>query len=143
MRILLVDAHSIIFAWPELRKLHVRKMILARDELTRLLTAYQDSTGIKVVAVFDGKGAKTEEESQPGGIQIFYSSVEKTADQILERLTAKYGKTYDMTVATSDHLVQQTCITFGAFAINAEEFKSTLTAAEKDFSREIKKHRRR
>lgn len=62
MRILLVDAHSIIFAWPELRKLHARKMMLARDELTRLLTAYQDSTGIKVVAVFDGKGAKTQDE---------------------------------------------------------------------------------
>lgn len=143
MRILLVDAHSIIFAWPELRKLHTRKMMLARDELTRLLTAYQDSTGIKVVAVFDGKGAKTQEESEPGGIQIFYSSVEKTADNILERLVAKYSKTYDMTVATSDHLVQQTCITFGAFAISADELKNTLTAAEKDFSREIKKHKRK
>lgn len=143
MRILLVDAHSIIFAWPELRKLHARKMMLARDELTRLLTAYQDSTGIKVVAVFDGKGAKTQEESEPGGIQIFYSSTEKTADNILERLVAKYGKTYDMTVATSDHLVQQTCITFGAFAISADEFKTTLAAAEKDFSREIKKHKRK
>jgi predicted RNA-binding protein with PIN domain len=142
MRVLLVDAHSIIFAWPKLRALHARKMMLAREELIRQLTAYQDSTGTKVVVVFDGQGAKTQEESQPGGIQVFYSSVEKSADHILERLAATYGKTYDMTVASSDHMVQQTCITFGTFAITAEELKRTLEQAEGDFKKELKKHRR-
>jgi predicted RNA-binding protein with PIN domain len=52
MRYLIVDGHSVIFAWPELRKLHARRTALARDELVKILTAYQDASGVRVVAVF-------------------------------------------------------------------------------------------
>ena len=45
MRYLLVDAHSVIFSWPELHALHLRNGVVAREELTRRLTAYQDATG--------------------------------------------------------------------------------------------------
>ena len=34
MRYTLVDGHSVIFAWPELRKLHTRRTELARGELS-------------------------------------------------------------------------------------------------------------
>ena len=54
MRYLIVDGHSVIFAWPELRLQHGRRTGAARDELVRQLTAYQDASGIRVVAVFDG-----------------------------------------------------------------------------------------
>src|SRR5262245_36681667 len=98
MRFLLVDAHSAIFAWPELRALHRRNMEAARAQLIQRLTAYQDATGVRVVAVFDGKGARATQEKVPGGIQIFYSGAKGTADQIIERLVAKYAKEHDMTV---------------------------------------------
>ena len=52
-RYLVVDGHSVIFAWPELRKLHGRRSSLARDVLIRQLRAYQDWTGVHVVVVFD------------------------------------------------------------------------------------------
>jgi predicted RNA-binding protein with PIN domain len=81
MRILIVDGHSIIFAWPELRKLHGRRTALARDELVKQLTAYQDASGVRVVAVFDGKGVKSNEATVPGGIQVFYSASGQTADK--------------------------------------------------------------
>ena len=73
MRYLLVDAHSVIFSWPELHELHRRNGLVAREELTRRLTAYQDATGVRVVVVFDGKGARANSEKMPGGIQVFYS----------------------------------------------------------------------
>src|SRR5437763_6937307 len=85
MRVLIVDGHSVIFAWPEMRKLHDRRMILAREAVVKLLTEYQDVSGVHVVAVFDGKGSRASEETEPGGIQIFYSGADQTADDIIER----------------------------------------------------------
>src|SRR5215475_7976654 len=53
-RYLIVDGHSVIFAWPELRKLHARRSSLAREALIKQLRDYQDWTGVRVVVVFDG-----------------------------------------------------------------------------------------
>ncbi len=143
MRYLLVDAHSAIFAWPELRDIHRRHMEAARGQLIQRLTAYQDATGIKVVAVFDGKGAKHSQEHPPGGIQVFYSGSKGTADQIIERLVARYASVHDMTVATDDLLVQQTAITFGGFAISTEALAKLLDEADADVARRLKRLRRK
>ena len=70
-RYLIVDGHSIIFAWPELRKLHARRSSLAREALLKQLRDYQDWTGVGVVAVFDGKGKKVDATSDPAEVQVF------------------------------------------------------------------------
>jgi predicted RNA-binding protein with PIN domain len=141
-RYLIVDGHSVIFAWPELRALHSKKTASARDQLTKLLTEYQDFTGIHVVVVFDGRGATVSQETQPGGIQVFYSSSGHTADDIVERLVAKYGKMYPITVATSDHLEQQTAITFGADCISADGLRELLESTRRDFAQEMKRRKK-
>jgi hypothetical protein len=138
MRYLLVDGHSVIFAWPELRLLHERRTALAREELVKRLTEYQDASGVRVVAVFDGKGGKLSEESAPGGIQIFYSAAGQTADAIIERLVAKYGHEHELTVATGDHMEQQTAISFGAVAITPESLREHLGEAAGDLARRLK-----
>jgi predicted RNA-binding protein with PIN domain len=143
MRVLIVDGHSVIFAWPEMRALHTRRTSLARDALVKVLTEYQDSSGVHVVAVFDGKGAHANEATEPGGIQIFYSGVDQTADDIIERLAAKYATQHDITVATSDHLEQMTVTTFGANWIPAESLPSLLNESRQDLDRELKKLKRR
>ena len=143
MRYLLVDAHSVIFAWPELRSLHAKRMSLAREELIKRLTHYQDVSEYRVVAVFDGQGPKNSASSVTGGIQVFYSSTQHTADSIIERLVAKYGQEHDLTVVTNDHLEQQTATTFGAIAIPVESLLFRMKEADKDLGREIKKLRLR
>jgi predicted RNA-binding protein with PIN domain len=143
MRILIVDGHSIIFAWPELRKLHGRRTALARDELVKQLTAYQDASGVRVVAVFDGKGVKSNEATVPGGIQVFYSASGQTADSIVERLVAKYAGEHEITVATSDFMEQQTVTSFGALVVSAEGLRPWLEDARSGLAREIKKWKRR
>jgi uncharacterized protein len=141
-RYLIVDGHSIIFAWPELRALHSKKTASARDRLAKLLTEYQDFTGIHVVVVFDGRGTTISQETEPGGIQIFYSSSGHTADDIVERLVAKYGSMYPITVATSDHLEQQTAITFGADCISADGLRELLESTRREFAEEMKRRKR-
>ena len=142
MRYLLVDGHSVIFAWPELSKLHRHRTALARDALVKLLTDYQDSSGMRVVVVFDGKGERNSEETTPGGIQVFYSAGDRSADSVIERLVAKYGKEHDMTVVTNDHMEQQTVISFGGLAISTDSLRELLDLEAKDLARRLKKHRR-
>jgi len=123
---LIVDGHSVIFAWPELRTLHQRRTSLARDALVRHLRDYQDWTGVRVVVVFDGKGAAVDAGSFPGEVQIFYSREGQTADSIVERLASKYGAHFKLLVATSDYLEQETVSACGAEYISAEGLRGLL-----------------
>lgn len=141
MRYLLVDAHSVIFSWPELRRIHQIRQESGRDELVKRLTLFQDSSEYRVIAVFDGSGPCTSSDSASDGIQVFYSSAKKTADSVIERLCAKYGSVYDLTVVTNDLMEQQTAITFGALAVRVETFLSWASDAEKETRRVIKKNR--
>jgi len=143
MRYLIVDGHSVIFAWPELRKLHTRRTELARNELVKILTEYQDASEVRVVAVFDGKGEKSNEATEPGGIQIFYSAAGQTADAIVERLVAKYASQHEITVATDDHMEQQTATSFGALVVSSAGLRPWLEDAQRDLARRLKQHRRK
>ena len=124
-----------------MRVLHAKRMTLAREAVVKLLTEYQDSTGIHVVAVFDGKGAKKSTETTvPGGIQVFYSGADRTADDLIERLAAKYAGEHEITVATSDLLEQQTVISFGALAVSTDTLKTLIEEARGDLQRRLKRH---
>lgn len=126
---LIVDGHSAIFSWPELRALHERRSSLARDMLIRKLRDYQDWTGVRVIVVFDGKGAAVDATADPGEIQIFYSRAGQTADMIVERLASKYGSRFQLLVATSDYLEQQTAAACGAECVSVDGLRSLLETA--------------
>jgi hypothetical protein len=126
---LIVDGHSVIFAWPELLAMHQRRTSLARDALVRKLRDYQDWTGVRVVVVFDGRGAAVDASAEPGEIQIFYSREGQTADSVVERLASKYGSQYRLLVATSDYLEQETASACGAECISAEALRGLLDEA--------------
>jgi predicted RNA-binding protein with PIN domain len=128
-RYLLVDGHSIIFAWPELRKLQARRSSLAREALLKQLRHYQDWTGVRVVIVFDGKGKKIDASSEPGDVQIFYSRTGQSADAIIERLASKYAKRFELMVATSDSLEAETVLACGAEWISPEALRDLLSRA--------------
>ena len=126
-RYLIVDGHSVIFAWPELRKLHARRFSLAREGLIKRLRDYQDWTGVRVVVVFDGKGRKIEATSDPADVQVFYSRTEQTADAIIERLASKYAKRFELFVATSDSMEGETVEACGAEWISPEALRGLLS----------------
>ncbi len=127
---LIVDGHSVIFAWPELRVLHERRTSLARDALARKLRDYQDWTGVRVVVVFDGRGSDVDAIAEPGEIQIFYSRAGQTADSIVERLASKYGSQFRLLVVTSDFLEQETAAACGAECLSAEGLRGLLDEAQ-------------
>jgi predicted RNA-binding protein with PIN domain len=130
-RYLIVDGHSVIFAWPELRKLHQRRPYLAREALLKQLRHYQDWTGVRVIAVFDGRGDRVTEVADPGEVHIFYSKRGQTADAIIERLAGRYGRRFDLSVATSDLLEGQTVHASGASWISPELLRQLIKDAIK------------
>lgn len=123
---LIVDGHSVIFAWPELRALHGRRTSLAREALAKTLRDYQDWTGVHVVVVFDGKGDEVGASANPGEIQIFYSRGGQTADALIERLAGKYAGQFRLLVATDDYLERETVSASGADWISAEALRDLL-----------------
>ena len=125
-RYLIVDGHSVIFGWSELRKLQARRSSLAREALVKRLRDYQDWTGVHVVVVFDGQGRKIESTSDPGDVQVFYSRTGQTADAIIERLASKYAKRFELVVATSDSMEGETVEACGAEWISPEALRGLL-----------------
>src|SRR5438045_9629101 len=117
-RYLIVDGHSVIFAWPDLHKLHQRRTSSAREALGKRLRDYQDWTGVRVVLVFDGRGTDVTASADPHEIQIFYSRKGQTADAIVERLASKYAAEVDLMVATSALLERQTVASVGAVSVS-------------------------
>ncbi|MDX2079685.1 MAG: NYN domain-containing protein [Terrimicrobiaceae bacterium] len=142
-RVLIVDGHSMIFQWPDLADLHARKSAAAREELVRRLRGLQDASDWTVAVVFDGRGAKASDASEPGGIHIFYSKAGQTADSVIERLAAKYALTCDVTVATDDRLERVTAEAFGSSSMSCMQLRLEIEAADSAVGREIEKLRRR
>ena len=90
------------------------------------LRDYQDWTGVRVIVVFDGRGSKVQATADPHEIQVFYSRTGQTADAIIERLASKYAGRFELRVATSDYLEQETVSACGAEAISPEMLRALL-----------------
>ena len=142
---LLVDAHNLIFATPDLGDLHRRNPAAAREQLVRLLERHQDASGVRVVVVFDGgtQPNTTAALSSPAGVQIFYPQAGQTADAIIERLVLKYAATQRLTVATNDNLIRTAAVAAGASTMDSETLLIELQRAEEEMRGTLEKLRRR
>ncbi|MBV6497838.1 MAG: hypothetical protein CJBNEKGG_00050 [Prosthecobacter sp.] len=138
---LLVDGHNVMHAWPELAR-HMRsagKRHLARTELLQRLRHLQDMSGMQVVVVFDGTTARVTEEREPEGLQIIFADAGHTADDLIEKLVARYAGERSMQVASADGLVRETITAFGAGWISPDMLKSLCDDAERDMRGRIGK----
>lgn len=143
-RFLLIDGHSLIHAWDELRVLHVRRGELrfrAREELLKQMRTLQDMTSERVVVVFDGTQSKLTDEREDGGVQVFYADAGHTADSVIERLAAKYAGTYALRVCTADKMIWEGVRASGALWISPLTLRDELARAEQDLRRRIGKRR--
>ncbi len=142
---LLVDAHNLIFASPDLAALHRRHPAAAREQLIRLLERHQDASGVRVVAVFDGgkHPATSTDLSGPAGVQVFYPQAGQTADAIIERLVLKYAATHRLTVATNDNLIRTAAVAAGASTMDSETLRAEMQRAESDLAATLENLRKK
>lgn len=142
-KFLLVDGHSIIHAWDELRRLHLRaeKRYLAREELLKRMRTLQDMSGERVVVVFDGIGSKITDEREPDGVQVFYADAGHTADAVIERLAVKYAAQYALRVCTADRMIFDSVRASGADWISPDILRFETENAEGQMRGTIAKRR--
>ena len=139
---LLVDAHNVIFARPDLAALPRRSPAAAREKLLQLLERLQDAGNTRVVAVFDGGQDKKADTTMSGtaGVQVFYA---QSADAVIERLVAKYAATHRLTVATNDNLIRTAVVAAGASTIDSDQLFAEIGKSEKEVGETLAKLRRK
>ena len=122
---LLVDGYNIIFAWKELKELAADNIDGARGRLLDILCNYQGIRKCHLIVVFDAyrvTGHQTETFDYHN-IHVVYTKEAETADQYIEKFAHEHGRTYDVTVATSDGLEQIIIRGAGCNLISAREFE--------------------
>jgi predicted RNA-binding protein with PIN domain len=138
-RYLVVDGHSVIFAWPDLRALHARNRAAARKALSDHLQHLHDTTDWRVTLVLDGK-LGTAVPSGAGKRQdmvIAYATADQTADSIIERLVASSGVAGEILVITADEVEKLTVEALGASTASPEWLRETLDQEGNSFTNEL------
>ncbi|MFH1067317.1 MAG: NYN domain-containing protein [bacterium] len=137
-RYLLVDGHSVIFHWPELRKLHARNTAQAREILARQLEALHDAGSWRITLVFDGKG-KSSPMVDPRRMVILYSQEGQTADSVIERIVGQQHDRSSILVVTADEAERQTIEALGAQAASPDWLLEELSVQSVAFKEVLKR----
>ncbi len=141
LRFLIIDGHSVIHSWDDLRKLHAiaGTRYLAREELLKRMRLLQDMTNQRVVVVFDGTQPRLTDEREKGGLQIFYADAGHTADSLIERLAAKYARQFEIRVCTADRMIWETVRSFEAHWMSPQDLRFELERAGQELRSKMKR----
>ena len=138
-RFLVVDGHSVIFAWPELRALHDRHRAAARQQLIEVLGQLHDTSDWLVTLVMDGKLGVATPSEKSSGMVICYAHADQTADSIIERLVASSGQAESVLVITADEAEKLMVESLGAMTSSPDWLRSEMEHGQKLFSGELER----
>lgn len=128
---LLVDGYNIIFAWETLSELAKLNIDSARGKLLDILCSYQGARNGHVIVVFDAyrvQGHRTEIFDYHN-IHVVYTKEAETADQYIEKFAHENGRTFHVTVATSDRLEQVIIRGEGCHLMSARDLEEDVERA--------------
>ncbi len=134
---LLVDGYNIVFSWPELKSLAAVNLDSARGKLLDILSNYQGYTEQQVIAVFDAyrvQGHRVE-QFRFHNIEVVFTKEAQTADEYIEQLSHALSEKHQVTIATSDQVVQ--VITWSGTGVRILSAESFLEEVER-VNREIR-----
>ena len=127
-RYLVIDGHSVIFAWHDLRKLHDQNRAAARKALADRLQHLHDTSEWRITLVLDGKlgTAVPMGTRKPTDMVISYATADQTADSIIERLVGASGLAKDILVITADEAERLTVESLGASTASPDWLRKEL-----------------
>ena len=128
---LIVDGYNMVHAWDELKELLPDHLEGARMKLMDQLCDYQALTKIELILVFDAYKVKGNlgEMFDYHNIHVVYTKEAETADAYIEKLTHKMARHEQVTVATSDGMVQLITRGQNCQILSARELKEELGRA--------------
>jgi uncharacterized protein len=138
---LVIDGHSVIFAWPDLRKLHDKNRSAARKALLDRLQHLHDTTDWRVTVVLDGKlgTALPSGARQPTDMVVSYATADQTADSIIERLVGTSGVAQEILVITADEAEKLTVESLGAATASPSWLRKELEMEGTSFTGELER----
>jgi len=138
---LVVDGHSVIFAWPDLRRLHEQNRAAARKALTDRLQHLHDTSHWRVTLVLDGKlgTAIASGKRKPTDMVVSFATADQTADSIIERLVAASGVAKEILLITADEAEKLTVESLGAAAASPSWLRKELEMEGTTFTDELEK----
>ena len=140
---ILVDGYSLLHAWPELAPGKARFSAAAREELIYLLRQYGDAVGTPVTVVFDGAGAApsvAHEAPSTREMEIIYSKSGQTADDIIERVTARLVNFGEVLVVSDDFAERDTVRSVGGRTSSCAHFIQTIRFTLSEFQKKLEKY---
>ncbi|HVK57245.1 MAG TPA: NYN domain-containing protein [Candidatus Kapabacteria bacterium] len=142
---ILVDGYSLLHAWPDLARGKARHSAAARVELIQQLRLYGDSIATPVTVVFDGAGPAPSvavEAPSTRTMEIIYSQTGQTADNIIERVTAKLVQYGEVLVVSNDIAERDTVLAVGGNVCSCDSFISMIKGSLTEFERELQRYNR-
>lgn len=136
---ILIDGYSLLHHWEDLAPGKPRHSAAAREELIHRLTLYYDACGTPITIVFDGASGLDAAEELPStpDVEVLYSHVGQSADQMIERATFRLGAYGQVMVVTDDLAERGTVESAGALTSSCLNFIQTLETAIADVEREL------
>ena len=138
---LVVDGHSVIFAWADLRRVHDQNRAAARKALADRLQHLHDTTHWRVTLVMDGKlgTAIPMGKRNATDMVITYATADQTADSIIERLVAASGVAADIMVVTADEAERLTVESLGAATASPDWLRQEILMEHGSFADEMER----
>jgi len=139
----IIDGYNLMHLSEGLVRMANRNLESGRDELVSRVAQWAGTIDDKVTIIFDGQGRSTGPSDDPEGvpgIDIIFSSKNKTADDIIERAVYQAPRKEAVIVVSADRGITQLCLGMGALLMNPENFWAVTQEAKQTVKASIKTH---
>ena len=127
-RLMIIDGYNCLYAWKSMEQYKNDAVSIAREKLIDVIFAYQAYYKAPIQLVFDGYQRKDNSGSsmKRGGLEIIYTRTDMTADAWIEKRVHDLKGKVDLTVVTSDALIQNAVLAGGARRMSSRELESEI-----------------
>ncbi|MCP4644456.1 MAG: hypothetical protein GY851_28695 [bacterium] len=123
-----IDGYNVVYHCSKLRPLLDVSFETARDALIERVSRFCASTSDRVRIVFDGRGRQAEPVVPVGasGLDVIYSSSDKTADALIERAAYESRDRRNMVVVSGDRGIRDLCRGVGTMVMTPDNFLAVV-----------------
>lgn len=136
MTVYLIDGYNVLHALrreegraPGSERMRPGELEGERARLIDRIASFMGGTRDRAVVVFDAHGAALQKaESAAANVQVYYGSLTRSADAIIERVTYTVSAEEDVVVVTSDYGLQKTIFLPNVTRRSSRQFVDDLQA---------------
>jgi len=139
---LIIDAYNVMHCWEEFRSLLDHHLGAARERFINNVRVIYDVEGLQTTIVFDGKGAKIEQQDEYSeeGFCCLFAPSDLTADAVIERIVMRSKTPIQLTVVTRDNMIGESIRASGGMVISPDDLRAWVERCSLRQSHQIKSH---